>query len=1007
MPQPFEIDNTKRLYLLETDETYSIDSFKITHYFEISDLRWKSEKTQESFPSAGRLNINVNKAFKIDYDNNGDVTNREVFTEYNKTYESTGKKLFLINEEIIDSNNVQYLYSNEDDNEKTFEIQSRKIELNKCKKQPFETFMQIELSDDEFIRRVNAVETYLNPLKDRIRSLYEDIQYTKGGGSKHTLNINENINKKFHSMIDLYIKCVNEILNVSLFKKVFYISHLISNDNVLDGDALKLIKQFNYVGISFDSLGQTNLDELDMNYKEYFSGLYLKNRNESEDIQNRFSEIVNKDNKIEEDQAYQDVFLTSKYTVDDLTNMKIYNVKYFVDKILKPITKKENYHKIYKDKENEQKKRLSRFFYFILEIIEKEMKSIDLLLYKETQDNASKEHSLLVENLKRIETQKNINSIIGGVMDTNILTYLKIRNDQHKKENYNARFQIKLHTPSTETASRRVMELNYSDDNKKYYEKNEDNDIEPIQHDNLYTIDEEGGYKVINPNKRDNYPRKYVFGEFNKIFTPEKSNQDIAEQATEITINLKEGRPVFIIGYGASGAGKTSSLIYFNKTKEDGILVEICNIMGREGYTNASIKSCEIYRDASVEDAEKDITKNPKDLNGNAISFSYNNGFKLDADLKYENHHIFRARKQEQRKKEKKLKETVEEVKSLTIEDCEESITTTFKKGSQLGEYLIHIIDTDRHVKATTNNPNSSRSHSLVFVKLSGEGKKDAHLIVGDFAGVENVFNCDDPSVLNDFMKIEADDKSGLFYKNEVCDDKLDPIGNTAEKKGKGKEKEGGGIYNFGKPLNDQPFSYSKFGQLSQLVETIQEQTILQNYFVEVVDEKTRKFKNIQMFERAVRLIRSIAGIQLDNGEEKDLIEKENFDTFKTYSKLENSENNVWKKAKDGWNSYRESVKNIKIMINANKEDDKNSNLIAELYGLIDETIDLTKSLDSNSVIATPKSTSIGFSNDIIRLFNNKKKGTFYPKDYKDNLFWFFNQVIENSENQDLKKKIK
>ena len=37
MSQSFEIDNTKRLYLLETDETYSIDSFKITHYFVISE----------------------------------------------------------------------------------------------------------------------------------------------------------------------------------------------------------------------------------------------------------------------------------------------------------------------------------------------------------------------------------------------------------------------------------------------------------------------------------------------------------------------------------------------------------------------------------------------------------------------------------------------------------------------------------------------------------------------------------------------------------------------------------------------------------------------------------------------------------------------------------------------------------------------------------------------------------------------------------------------------------
>lgn len=952
MSQPFEIDNTKRLYLLETDETYSIDSFKITHYFEISDLQWKSEKTQESFPSAGRLNVNVNKAFKIEYDdNNGNVTNREVLTEYNKTYESNGKKLFLINEEIIDSNNVQYLYSNEYDNEKTFEIQSRKIELNKCKKQPFETFMEIELADDDFIKRVKAVKTYLNPLKDRIRSLYEDIQDKKDkkiGGSKHTLNIDGGINKMFHSMIDLYIKCVNEILNVSLFKKVFYISHIsnIKNDSGEDQDietasglaqdALKRIKQFNYVGISFDTLGHAQPDKLDMNYKEYFSGLYQTN-NKTEDINHIFSEIVNKDNKIaEHDQVFKKDYLIEKYRINDydLDNMKIYNVKYFVDVILKPIAQKENYHKIYKDNQNNEKKRLSEFFYFILKIIEKEMKSIHLLLYQEIEHN--EKHSLLVENLKKIETQKKINHIIGQQIDTNILTYLKIRNDQHGQGNYNARFRIKLHTPSTDDSSRRVMELNYSDDNKEYYKKNEDGQIEPKENNELYTIEEKDDYNIINANKRDNHPRKYVFGEFNKIFTPEKRNKDIAEQAIEITNNLKEGRPVFIIGYGASGAGKTSSLIYFNQQQEDGILVEICNIMGREGYINASIKSCEIYRDASVKNAKKDITKNPETFNGRGISFSYDNGFKLDNDLEYENHHIFRARKQEQRKKEKEIKERGEEVETLTIDKCEKSITTTFAKGSQLGEYLIHIIDTDRHVKATTNNPNSSRSHSLVFVKLSGGGK-EAHLIVGDFAGVENVFNCDDPSVLNDFMKIEADDGSGLFYKNEVCDGKLDPIGNTAEKKRKEKEMTGGkNSYKFGEYLNDQPFSYSKFGQLSQLKDTIQEETILYQYFGNVFKEN----KNIQMFERAVRLIRSIANIPLeDGGEEKDLIGPKDVLTFETYSQLENSENNVWKKAKDDWEKYKSTVTYIQELYASNETEAKKNTMNDSLKNYIDKTI--------------------------------------------------------------------
>jgi len=604
MSQPFEIDNTKRLYLLETDETYSIDSFKITHYFEISNLQWKPKKTKESFPSGGRLKVNVNKAFKIEYDNNGNVTNREELTQYNKKYMSERKKVFLINEEIIDSNNVQYLYSNEYDNEKTFEIQSNTIILDKCKKQPFETFMEIELSDEEFIKRVEAVKKYLNPLKDRIRSLYEDIQDKKDktvGGSKYTLNITENINKMFHSMIDLYIKCVNEILNVSLFKKVFYISHIISNNTILDEDALKMIKQFNYVGIPFDDLKENNTDELNMNYKEYFSGLYKRDNKLEKHINDRFSKILdNNTNIAESDKAYQAVFLTSKYGVENLDNMKIYNVKYFVDKILKPIAEKENYHLIYQNEEEDEKKRLSHFFYFILNIIEKEMKSIHLLLYKETEESGTKQDSLVVTNLKNKDNQKKINKIIGEQIDTNILTYLKIRNDQDKQGNYNARFRIKLHTPEPGHSSIKVMELNYSDDNKEYYKKNNNGDIEPKENNELYKIVDDGGFDIINANKRDNHPRKYIFGEFNNIFTPEKKNNEIANQAKEITRNLMEEKPVFIIGYGASGAGKTSSLIYFSKEKEDGILVEICNIMGREGYTNASIKSCEIYRDASV-----------------------------------------------------------------------------------------------------------------------------------------------------------------------------------------------------------------------------------------------------------------------------------------------------------------------------------------------------------------------------------------------------------------------
>ena len=55
-----------------------------------------------------------------------------------------------------------------------------------------------------------------------------------------------------------------------------------------------------------------------------------------------------------------------------------------------------------------------------------------------------------------------------------------------------------------------------------------------------------------------------------------------------------------MIGYGASGAGKTSTLIYFNKAKTDGILIELCKIMGSKGYTSLNVKTCELYQDSNI-----------------------------------------------------------------------------------------------------------------------------------------------------------------------------------------------------------------------------------------------------------------------------------------------------------------------------------------------------------------------------------------------------------------------
>ncbi|NDB85973.1 MAG: hypothetical protein EB127_25225, partial [Alphaproteobacteria bacterium] len=98
-----------------------------------------------------------------------------------------------------------------------------------------------------------------------------------------------------------------------------------------------------------------------------------------------------------------------------------------------------------------------------------------------------------------------------------------------------------------------------------------------------------------------------------------------------------------------------------------------------------------------------------------------------------------------------------------------------FLKGTTLGEVMIYLIDDDRFVKATTNNPNSSRSHTLIFVKFYKRNENSEpfglplRLVVGDFAGVENVFDCKDPLIIKNFVNVKRDDGSGRpFYSEEI-----------------------------------------------------------------------------------------------------------------------------------------------------------------------------------------------------------------------------------------------
>ena len=147
-----------------------------------------------------------------------------------------------------------------------------------------------------------------------------------------------------------------------------------------------------------------------------------------------------------------------------------------------------------------------------------------------------------------------INIMTRNLLKTNILTFIKIRNDQHTEGVNNARFNIELDQGGNK---QKHMLLQYNDDNEKYYEQ----DVTSSEGKDLKIanglIDDKKFSQYGNDIKINNYDRNYIFGEFTQIFKPEMNNQDISKQMKVVTDQLKSGKNVFIMGYGASGAGKT------------------------------------------------------------------------------------------------------------------------------------------------------------------------------------------------------------------------------------------------------------------------------------------------------------------------------------------------------------------------------------------------------------------------------------------------------------------
>jgi hypothetical protein len=295
----------------------------------------------------------------------------------------------------------------------------------------------------------------------------------------------------------------------------------------------------------------------------------------------------------------------------------------------------------------------------------------------------------------------------------NMITYLKLNNKGDKNNFEYNKYRFDLMTDK----QRNYLQVKYNDNNESYV----------------------GGDKPT-------YSNKYLLGRFDKIYTLKNratnlqiTNKEIAASMTVAKEKILKGDPVFLIGYGASGAGKTSTLVYLNApgVQEDqraGILIHLCNDFGTIGYTDLTVTTQEFFEttnalgNCNVLDGVGNICQEQ------TFKFTFeNNEFnKIEGDTK-------------------------------TKFDYRKPGTS----GDKLGEVLVYLIDADRFVKPTTNNPNSSRSHSLIYVTMTspkypessdGTGNsKTLHFFIGDFAGVENMFDCMKQGVLRDMLNMGSD----------------------------------------------------------------------------------------------------------------------------------------------------------------------------------------------------------------------------------------------------------
>jgi hypothetical protein len=293
--------------------------------------------------------------------------------------------------------------------------------------------------------------------------------------------------------------------------------------------------------------------------------------------------------------------------------------------------------------------------------------------------------------------------------------------------------------------------------------------------------------------KADAFKYGYLYGPFTKTFNPKQNNVEIAAECSEVITRLNEGKSIFMPGVGTSGSGKTSAMIklkYLDKSvtppvikEEDGILLEI--LKNRSLLINPTITvSIHELFSTKLEEA----TGNPK----KEEPIKYDDiKFKKDRTgiFRIENPNKFGSYKQTRRlfnlvtkkiewqlEKEYKwrihnntfyhsnyFKQGIEKTTDALVQQLNAGLFNDFIPITDLGTFIITIVDTLRMVYPTPNNNDSSRSHINISIKV----RDNVYLVFGDYAGVEGKFLCNDPKTRKTFLNLKKTGETTNFYVDE------------------------------------------------------------------------------------------------------------------------------------------------------------------------------------------------------------------------------------------------